>query len=171
MAADPGSFRRGHLRLSCFGPGADQRKPRAARSEKTSVLAQALGVTALLGVGAALFCTFFAELPIRVMYPPEYMKAARLVPWFAWCILPLPLASVLINNLLARERFLVVPYLAGIATAYYFTLRHVAQIQPQKFENIIWTLGLFGVLLLIGCLGFTWWESRSAAGEPARVNA
>ena len=130
----------------------------AARSERTDVLTQALVVTALMGAAAALFCTFLPELPLRLIYPAGYLQAASLVPLFAWCMLPLPLASVLINNLLARERFGVVPWLVGVAIAYSFALRHAAQLQPQRFENVIWTLGAFGLLLLAGCIFFTWRE-------------
>jgi O-antigen/teichoic acid export membrane protein len=131
----------------------------AARSEKTNVLMQALGVTALLGIGAAVGCTLFSELPFRIMYSDEkYLAAAPLVPLFAWCMLPLPLATVLINNFLARRRFGIVGWLVGIAALYYLTLRHVAQQQPQRFENIIWTLGAFSLLLLTVCLVFTWKE-------------
>jgi len=136
----------------------------AALSEKTNILMQALGVTALMGVGAALACTLFTELPFRIMFSsPEYLQAAPLLPLFAWCMLPLPLATVLINNFLARQRFAVVPWLAVIAAGYYFTLRHVAQLQPQRFENIIWTLGAFSLLLLVVCLAFTWRERHGSA--------
>ena len=132
----------------------------AARSEKSNVLFQALGATALMGVGAAICCTFLAELPFRLGYKAEYLPAARLVPVFAWCMLPLPLANVLVNNLLARERYGIVPWLAGIAITYYFALTHVAQIQPQRFEHIIHTLGGFGTLLLVVCLIYTWYDMR-----------
>jgi len=143
----------------------------AVRSEKSSVLFQALGVTALMGVGAAICCTFLAELPFRIGYKPEYLPAAKLVPLFAWCMLPLPLANVLVNNLLARERYGIVPWLAGIAIAYYFALAHVAQLQPQRFENIIYTLGAFGLLLLVVCLIYTWQDIRRLKPSIAPVNA
>lgn len=139
----------------------------AALSEKSSVLIQALGATAFMGIGAALCCTFLADLPFRIGYKPEYAPAAKLLPQFAWCMLPLPLANVLVNNLLARERYGVVPWLMAIAAAYYFALRHVAQIQPQRFENIIWTLGGFGMLLLLVCLVYTWQDFQRAKTSPS----
>jgi O-antigen/teichoic acid export membrane protein len=132
----------------------------AARAEQSNVLFQAVGVTALLGVGAGLFCTFFAELPLRIVYNPSFLKIAPLVPVFVWCMLPLALASVLVNNLLAREKFAVVPWLAAVAAGYYFALRHAAEIQPQKFEPVVFTLGIFSTLLLLVCLLFTWLAGR-----------
>lgn len=143
----------------------------AVRSEKSSVLFQALGATALLGVGAAICCTFLAELPFRLGYKAEYLPAAKLVPLFAWCMLPLPLANVLVNNLLARERYGIVPWLTGIAVAYYFALAHGAQLKPQRFENVIYTLGTFGLLLLVVCLIYTWRDMKRLKTLAASVNA
>jgi O-antigen/teichoic acid export membrane protein len=143
----------------------------AARSQNSNVLAQALGTTALMGVAAALCCTFFAELPFRIGYKPQYASAAKLLPVFAWCMLPLPLANVLVNNLLARERYGIVPWLAGIAIAYYFALAHVARLQPQRFENIIYTLGAFGLLLLVVCLIYTLQDIRRLKPPIAPLNA
>jgi len=143
----------------------------AVRSEQSSVLFQALGATALLGVGAAICCTFLAELPFRLGYKAEYLPAAKLVPIFAWCMLPLPLANVLVNNLLARERYGIVPWLTGIAVAYYFALAHVAQLKPQRFENVIYTLGTFGLLLLVVCLIYNWRDMKRLKTLAASVNA
>src|SRR5205823_8869020 len=78
----------------------------AARAEKTDVLAHALGVTALAGGAAAIGCTVFPSLPLRIVYDKSFLEVATpLVPWFAWCMLPLTLATVLINALLARAQY------------------------------------------------------------------
>ena len=136
----------------------------AARAEKTSVLAQAMGVTALMGAGAALFCTFFPTVPLRIIYDPSFLKVAPLVPLFAWCFLPLILSSVLVNNLLARERFAVVPFLIAIAAGYVFALEHVGRkygsAGMEGFAAVIKTLGLFSSLMFAVCLIFTYWDAR-----------
>src|SRR6266542_1354955 len=132
----------------------------ALRAEKSSVLAQAFGATLLLGAGAALGCTLFPELPLRIVYDRSFLKIAPLVPQFAWCMLPLTLSSVLVNNLLARERFAVVPWLLAVAAGYGWALRH----RHETFEQVSGTLGLFSSLLLAGCLFFTWRESRRPRG-------
>src|SRR5512135_2464245 len=75
----------------------------AARSEKSNAAMLALGATALIGAGAALGCTLLPSLPLRIVYDASYVRIAWLVPWFAWCMVPLTLGSVLVNNLLARE--------------------------------------------------------------------
>ena len=134
----------------------------AARAQKTSVLAQAVGATAILGVGSAIFCTLFPTLPLRLVYDESFLKVGPLVPLFAWCILPLILSGVLVNNLLARERFAAVPFLVAVAAGYYITL----QFRHDSFETVIRTLGLFSSLLLAVCLFFSWREGRASNPAP-----
>jgi O-antigen/teichoic acid export membrane protein len=133
----------------------------AARSERTDVLAQALGATTLLGVAAAVFCTAFPGLPLQLVYDKSYLVIKPLVPWFAWCMLPLPLANVLINNLLARERFRAVPWLVVVAAAYGLTLLALAPHYVEleylaAFKRVVQILGAFSLLLLAVSAWFTW---------------
>jgi O-antigen/teichoic acid export membrane protein len=164
----------------------------AARSEKSNVLFLALGATALMGAGAALFCTFFPEVPLRLVYNPSFLKIAPLVPVFAWCMLPLTLSSVLINNLLARSQFAVVPWLVLLAVGYYFALSGAAEIsasglhvynpwldqvfdrpagvRPADFVPVVRTLGTFASLMMVICLFFTWrGRAKPAASSEAGV--
>jgi O-antigen/teichoic acid export membrane protein len=137
----------------------------AIRAEKSSVLAQAMAATALLGSTAAIGCMLFPELPLRLITGSQFLHVASLVPLFAWCMLPLTLASVLVNNLLARERFAVVPWLIAVAAGYAVALRY----RRDTFESVIHTVGMFGSLLLVTCLFWTWWESRRSTtrNQPA----
>jgi len=133
----------------------------AARAERTDVMAQALGATALLGGGAAIFFTLFPGLPLRLVYSESFLVVKSIIPWFAWCMLPLTLSNVLVNNLLARERFRVVPWMLAIALAYGATLwivsPHLQQSdQVVAFRTIVQILGAFSLLLLLVCSYFTW---------------
>ena len=135
----------------------------AARSEKTDVLAQALGLTALAGGLAAIACTLLPSLPLRIIYDKSFFEIATpLVPWFAWCMLPLVLANVLINALLAKGRFAVVPWLALVAVGYGVALSVVgkhagALADPQAgFKLMIQTLGVCSTALFLVCAFFTW---------------
>jgi O-antigen/teichoic acid export membrane protein len=133
----------------------------AARAERTNVLAQAVGATALLGGLGALFCWVLPWLPLKVVYPPEYLVIAPLVPWFAWCVLPLTLSNVLINNLLARARYQVVPWLIILALGYGATLFLISgKIDPKQelaaFKTIVQILGAFGLFTLLVSAWFTW---------------
>lgn len=132
----------------------------AARSEKSNVLAQALGITALLGGLAAIGCTILPSLPLRVIYGKSYLVevATPLVPWFAWCMLPLTLSNVLINSLMARGRFSAVPWLVMVAIGYGVALYYF----HGSFKTVIQVLGLFGLLLLAVCSWFSWTGDRKA---------
>jgi O-antigen/teichoic acid export membrane protein len=151
----------------------------AVRTERTDALQQALGATALLGGLAALACTLFPELPLRIIYfrNPVYWQSAPLVPWFAWSLLPLILANVLIGNLLARERFAIVPWLIVVGVCYAATLHSLrgallAAETFHAFKMVVQTLGLFSLLLLGIAVVFTWRRNqprsaqKSSAAEP-----
>ena len=143
----------------------------AALAQDTRAVRLALGATALVGVAAALACTLFPSLPLRIIYitRPEYWAAAPLVPWFAWSLLPLVLANVLIANLLARERFAIVPLLMLVALSYGGAL---ALLKPylldvdafRAFKAVVQTLGVFSLCLLGVAAVFTWAERDRTAG-------
>jgi O-antigen/teichoic acid export membrane protein len=146
----------------------------AALTQDTRALRHALGATALLSGGAAVACTLLPKLPLQIIYfgNRTYWAAWPLVPWFAWCLLPLILANVLIGNLLARERFDMVPWLVLVAAGYGLALalwkpHLLAMEQFQAFRTIIQTLGVSNLLLLGVALRFTWREkARVAARAP-----
>jgi len=139
--------------------------PKLARSkatgEKSHALALALGVTLLAGLGAALMCTLFPALPVRILLNKSFQEiSAPLVPWFAWGMLPLTLATVLINSLMAQARFAAVPWLLTVAGGYaltlYLRLSALANPTEKQFLIVIQTLGIFSLLLLGVCAWFTW---------------
>jgi hypothetical protein len=45
-------------------------------------------------------------------------SVGTMIPWFVWCMLPLSLANVLLNNLLARMEYRVVPYIVVLVAVY-----------------------------------------------------
>jgi O-antigen/teichoic acid export membrane protein len=148
-----------------------------ARGKRTDVLAAALGATAVLGMCAALACTVIPGLPLRMIYPskPEYWQMAPLVPWFAWCMLPLSLANVLIGHLLARERFEAVPWLLVVAVGYGVTLwarqdAFRAAEQATGFRMVVMTLGFFSLLLLAVAAWFTWWKGHKPLSAEAATH-
>jgi O-antigen/teichoic acid export membrane protein len=145
--------------------------PKLARSsatgEKSNALALALGATALAGGCAAVACTLLPALPLQIIYPKSYLVAAPLVPWFAWCMLPLTLSMVLVNSLMARAKFSAVPWLVLVAVGYGVALalvgRHAGTLPDTQagLRMMIQTLGVFNLLLLGVCAWFTW-QKKSA---------
>jgi len=83
------------------------------------------------------------------------------VPWFAWCMLPLALATVLLNSLMARSQFRAVPWLVLVAAGYGVTL----YLRHESFVQVIQTLGGFGLLLLAVCAWFSFRRPPSAIQE------
>jgi O-antigen/teichoic acid export membrane protein len=151
----------------------------AATGEKSHALALALGATIFAGGCAAIACTLFPSLPLLIMGGKKYLVAAPLVPWFAWCMLPLTLAFVLVNSLMARAKFAAVPWLVLVAVGYAITLSAVGQhfgtlagTQPgfceAGFRAMIQTLGIFNLLLLGVCAWFTWGVKDKVKMEKGR---
>ncbi len=146
-----------------------------ARAEKTDVAGLAFGATAIVGGLAGLVCTVTPVLPLRILYffQPQYWSSAPLVPWFVWCMFPLTLATVLINNLLARGQFACVPWLLLVASGYGAALvfRSSAFMQAEMFtafRMVVQTLGVFSLLLLAVAVSFTWFH-RSTHAAPRIV--
>ncbi|HKQ38862.1 MAG TPA: oligosaccharide flippase family protein [Verrucomicrobiae bacterium] len=132
----------------------------AAKLERTDVMAQALAATGLIGAAAAAGCTLFPELPIRVLFPPEVLTAKSLVAVYAWCMIPMTLSNVLVNNLMARQHYHSVPWLVAVAAAYGGALVMVAtrmntSASLEAFRAIVLTFGLFSVLMLAITVWFT----------------
>jgi O-antigen/teichoic acid export membrane protein len=141
--------------------------PKVARStalgEESNALKLTLVLTALAGGGAAFMCTLFPSLPLRVVYDKSFLEiASPLVPWFTWCMLPLTLSTVLINNLMARSRFAAVPWLLAVALGYGLTLyfRH------DTFKTVIQTIGTFGLVLFAVCVWFSFHKTKPRISSP-----
>lgn len=139
-----------------------------AKSETTDAMKLTIALTAGVGIMAALVCTVMPTLPLRIIYAtsPKMLGAAPLVPWFAWALLPLTLSNVLLTNLLAHERYRVVPFAVVIAIAYLSTLfalgNHLVHLsdQMQAFTMVVQLLGVFSLVLFAVCSWFTWGPSR-----------
>jgi O-antigen/teichoic acid export membrane protein len=133
-----------------------------ATGEKSNALILALGTTLLFGACAAIVCTIVPWLPPLIMGGEKYRVAAPLVPWFAWCMLPLALSQVMANSLMARSKFLAVPWLIIIAVSYGFALSVVGSHCGNMtdtfagFKAMIRTIGAFNLLMFGVCAFFTW---------------
>ena len=89
----------------------------AAKAERTDVLSQALGATALLAAGQR------CSAPSSPLFLSKSCKGRNIWRRRRWCngspgVFYLLVSSVLVNNLMARERYAVVPWLVAVAAAY-----------------------------------------------------
>jgi hypothetical protein len=127
--------------------------------KKDNALAATATVTLGVGVMGAIGLTLWPELPLRFLARGAHVGFAWMVPWFAWCLVPLSLANVLINNVLARERYGAVPWLVAVAIGYGIALRF----NHETFTSVIQTLGIFGLLLVAVCVAFSLGPPRASA--------
>ena len=133
----------------------------AARSEKSNLVGLVLLGSGLLAAGGALGLTVLGPWLVQFVFKPSFVAvAAKVLPWYAWAMVPLSLANVLVNNLLARSDFRIVPALVALAAAYGFALTQF----HASLVMVLQTLGVFNLLLLLVCGWFT-----RTAKAPAAV--
>ena len=131
-----------------------------AKAEKTDLVGVVLIGTAVLSAGGAMGLWILGPWVVKFMFKPSYVEAATvLLPWYAWAVVPLCVANVLLFNLLAHSLFKVVPALCVLAVAYAVAL---TQFHGTPV-TVIKTLGTCNVLLLAICAWYTWDAKRSKA--------
>ena len=135
-----------------------------AKSEKTNLFGLVVLGTAVLAAGGALGLWIMGPVLVKVMSKASFVaEAVKLLPWYAGAMVPLALANVMVNDLLARGRFAVVPFMVVLAATYGFTLPVMLNHFPGRLEVVLQTLGAFNLLLFGICAWFTW----VAKGKPA----
>jgi len=160
-----------------------------AAGKKSNVLVYTLLSCAVLSVLVALGCTWFGHILQHAIetpgYSPFYLPAAvltklqahaaavralgHLIPWFVWCMLPLALGNMLLNNLLAHKEYRVVPYLVLLGIAYATAVIYFAA-EPDSlsfthFKRVIQILGLTNLAFAGMCAAFTWLTARKTAAD------
>lgn len=123
------------------------------KSEKNNLMGIALLVTAGLCLCAVASLWLLGPFAIRLVFPASYVSATlAILPWYAGAMIPLALANVLVNDLLARGRFWVVPWLVLLATGYGLALTRF----HDSFVMVLQTLCVFNLLLFAVCAWFVW---------------
>jgi O-antigen/teichoic acid export membrane protein len=152
------------------GPLASVMFPRivhsAAKAQKTDLVKVVLiGTAALAGVGAVCL-SLVGPWVIRLVTTPSYVEvASALLPWYAFAMVPLSVANVLLNNLLAQGRFRMVPALCVLAVAYALALTQF----HGSMVIVLKTLAVFNCLLLGVCVWYNWFAKPEASKLAAPV--
>jgi O-antigen/teichoic acid export membrane protein len=129
----------------------------SAKAEKTNLLGLVFAGTAVLSIAGALGLSLLGPLVILIVNGKDFVKAtAPLLPWYAGAMVPLCLANVLINALLARSSFRIVPWLCILALGYFLALTqfHATLVMVLK------TLGIANLFLLALSGWFTWMDTK-----------
>src|SRR5208283_473496 len=135
------------------------------KSEKSNLLGIVLLGTAALAIcGAAGLC-IVGPLVVKLAFKAEYVaETMKLLPWYAGAMIPLALANVLVNDLMARAKYKAVLPMVLVAVAYGFTLPWMLE-HHRRMEVALQTLGAFNLLLLVICAWFTWGGNSRAKIE------
>lgn len=135
-----------------------------ASSQKSNLLGLVLLGTALLAIiGGAALC-IVGPFVVKIVFPASYVQpTTALLPWYIGAMVPLTLANVLINDLMASERFKVVPFVVLIAIAYGFGLPYYLNHVQKTPVAVLQVLGVSNLVLLGACaLGFFFKGKTSA---------
>jgi len=133
-----------------------------AKSEKTNLLGLVLLGTMLLVAGGMLGLWLLGPWVVKFVYPSEYLSPTlAILPWYAGAMVPLSLANVLVNDLLARSRFQIVPFLVLLAMFYGLALTQY----HDSFVTVLKTLCLFNSICFAICAWFTWGKRGKAILE------
>lgn len=128
-----------------------------AKSQATSLFGLVVLGTAALAICGGLGLWLFGPLVVRMIFTSDYVaQTTALLPWYAGAMVPLALANVLVNDLLARKQYRVVPWMVLLAIAYGFTLPWMLTHYPGRLEIVLQTLAAFNLLLFLTCAVFVW---------------
>jgi hypothetical protein len=126
-----------------------------ASRQKSNLFGLVVLGTAVLSICGALGLWLTGPWVVLLVAKPEDVAGTvALIPWYAGAMVPFALANVIVNDLLARSRFGVVPFMVLLAVAYGITLPLLMNHFPGRLEVPLQTLGVFNLLLLAVCAWF-----------------
>ncbi len=141
----------------------------SAKSEKSNVFGLTLLLTAGLAIAAGIGLSLLGWLPVKIVYGADRVAGTMaIIPWFAAAMIPLTLANVVVNGLLAKGDLRVVPWLGLLAVGYAVTL----WLWHPNLPAVLKTLGGFTTALFLAGAVFTWVvpKSQSASSPSAQTS-
>jgi O-antigen/teichoic acid export membrane protein len=127
----------------------------AARAEKSNLMGVVLFGTALLAVVGAAGLSVLGPFVVKLVYKQSYVQvASSILPWYASAMVPLALANVLLNDLLARpaSKLLLAVCVFILAAGYVLTLIRF----HSSLVSVLQIMGACNLLLLGVCAWFSW---------------
>jgi hypothetical protein len=139
------------------------------KSEKTNLFTIVILGTAIMGICGLIGLCAFGSLAIKIVYSSTDVSAAMaLIPWYAAAMVPLGMATVMVNDLMARAKFQVVPFMLVLALADSFTMPYMLSHHHDRGLVVpLQTIGVFNFLLFGVCAVFTWGKfAKKSAPAP-----
>jgi O-antigen/teichoic acid export membrane protein len=129
----------------------------AIRGQKSNLFNLVVLGTAVLSACGMLALWVGGPIIVRIMAKPtDVADTMALIPWYAGAMIPLAMANVMVNDLLARSKFAVVPFAILVAIGYCFAMPYMLSHFPGRLEVPLQTVGVFNLLLFGICAVFTW---------------
>jgi O-antigen/teichoic acid export membrane protein len=133
------------------------------KSEKSNLFGIVVIGTGILTACGAIGLWLVGPLVVKIVFRASDVAAtSALLPWYGSAMIPLALANVVVNDLMARSRFGIVPAMLTIAAVYSITLLYMLHHRPGHLEVVLQTLAVFNTILLIVCLLFRWKSNTKA---------
>ena len=143
----------------------------SVKAEKSNIFGIVVLGTAALTLCGGLGLWLLGPWVVRLVFTSQYVAATTaLIPWYAAAMVPLAMANVLVNDLLARSRFGVVPFMVALAVGYGITLPTLLDHFPGRIQLVLQTLGAFNLLLFLVCACFTWVIKPRKPRGPDRLD-
>jgi O-antigen/teichoic acid export membrane protein len=125
----------------------------AAKAEKSNLMGLVLIGTAVLAVTGAAALSLLGPFIVKIVSGEKFVAvASSILPWYAFAMVPLCVANVLLNNLLAQSSLKAALPLFILAIAYGFALTRF----HDSLQMVLKTMGLCNLVLLLICAWFTW---------------
>jgi O-antigen/teichoic acid export membrane protein len=130
----------------------------AAKSEKSNLMGLVLMGTAVLAITGAASLSLLGPFIVKIVSGAKFVAtASALLPWYAFAMVPLCVANVLLNNLLAQSSAKAAIPLVILAVAYGYALTRF----HDSLQMVLKTMGLCNIVLLLVCAFFTWAVKRA----------
>ncbi len=127
-----------------------------AKSEKNNLFGIVVLGTAILGFCGMVGLTVAGPLAVRIIYTSRDVAGTMaLIPWYTGAMIPLAMSNVMVNDLLARSKFQVVPFMIILAVGYGLTMPFMLS-HFHRLQVPLQTLAFFNLLLFGVCALFTW---------------
>jgi len=125
----------------------------STKSQKSNVFGLTLLLTAGMAIAAGVGLSLLGGIAVKIVFGADRVDGTMaIVPWFAGAMVPLTLANVVVNALLAKADLRVVPWLAVLAIGYAVTL----WMWHPSLQAVLQTLAAFTTALFIAGAVFTW---------------
>jgi O-antigen/teichoic acid export membrane protein len=140
----------------------------AAKAEKSNLMGLVLIGTAVLAVTGAASLSLLGPFIVKIVSGEKFVAvASSILPWYAFAMVPLCVANVLLNNLLAQSSAKAAVPLVVLAVAYGWALTRF----HDSLQMVLKTMGVCNVMLLLVCAWFTWAMKRRQPANPSAQSA